>query len=250
MRALLLQQERIFDPVTIRHLNEIGVREGWRCADIGAGTGSIARWLARRVGMSGAVVATDIDTRFLATLASSTLSVRRHDIVTEPLEFDAFDLVHARLFVARMPELTAARDAALAHMLAALKPGAWLLAEACDIVMSESILPASELQIKAAEALRTLYARSPEDRFFGRKLRSSLQALQLERIHTDVSAASASTDVNAFALALEQQRVALASAHLLTDGEIDLAIAEAAHQSVADAYYPLMVAAWGQRHGA
>jgi hypothetical protein len=42
-------QERIIDPNTIRYLETIGVREGWKCLEVGAGTGSIARWLSSRV---------------------------------------------------------------------------------------------------------------------------------------------------------------------------------------------------------
>jgi 2-polyprenyl-3-methyl-5-hydroxy-6-metoxy-1,4-benzoquinol methylase len=48
-------QARFLDPVTIRHLETIGVAEGWRCLDVGAGAGSIAQWLATRVGSSGHV---------------------------------------------------------------------------------------------------------------------------------------------------------------------------------------------------
>jgi hypothetical protein len=35
----------IFDPGTIRHLQDIGISEGWRCLEVGAGGGSIAKWL-------------------------------------------------------------------------------------------------------------------------------------------------------------------------------------------------------------
>ena len=52
----------IFDPGTIRHLTEIGVGNGWHCLEVGAGGGSIATWLCDRVGSTGHVLATDIDT--------------------------------------------------------------------------------------------------------------------------------------------------------------------------------------------
>ena len=42
--------ERIFDPSTKRHLEMIGVSEGWKCLEVGAGTGSVAQWLSRRIG--------------------------------------------------------------------------------------------------------------------------------------------------------------------------------------------------------
>ena len=45
------------DPATTRCLIAIGVTQGWRCLDVGAGGGSVARWLAERVGPDGSVVA-------------------------------------------------------------------------------------------------------------------------------------------------------------------------------------------------
>jgi hypothetical protein len=40
----------IYDPQTIRHLETLGVACGWRCLEVGAGSGTIAKWLADRVG--------------------------------------------------------------------------------------------------------------------------------------------------------------------------------------------------------
>ena len=40
--------ETLFDPLTIRHLTSCGVSAGWRCLEIGGGSGSIARWLGER----------------------------------------------------------------------------------------------------------------------------------------------------------------------------------------------------------
>ena len=61
-RERLGHLEAVWDPGTIRHLETAGVGEGWQCAEIGAGTGSIAEWLSHRVGATGHVVATDIET--------------------------------------------------------------------------------------------------------------------------------------------------------------------------------------------
>lgn len=51
------------DPGTIGRLDRLGVSCGWRCLEVGAGHGSIARWLAERVGPTGSVLAADIDPR-------------------------------------------------------------------------------------------------------------------------------------------------------------------------------------------
>ncbi|HEU0074983.1 MAG TPA: methyltransferase domain-containing protein [Dehalococcoidia bacterium] len=120
--------ETIWDPWTIRNLAGIGVSEGWRCAEIGAGGGSIARWLATRVGPAGRVLATDLDTRLLDSINEPNLETRLHDITSEDLELASFDLIHARLLLEHLPE----HRAALRRMCAALKPGGWLLIEEFD----------------------------------------------------------------------------------------------------------------------
>src|SRR5436309_11708523 len=62
----------MFDTGTIRHLEERGVARGWQCWEVGGGGGSIATWLARRVGLAGRVLATDIDTDRKSTRLNSS----------------------------------------------------------------------------------------------------------------------------------------------------------------------------------
>ncbi len=38
--------ERLSDPLSQRHLTALGIGQGWRCLEVGAGHGSVARWLA------------------------------------------------------------------------------------------------------------------------------------------------------------------------------------------------------------
>jgi len=116
-----------FDPITKRHLAPLGLGPGWRCLEVGAGTGSIARWLSDVVGPKGRVVATDltIDLMEAQTVAAENLELRRHDIVRDPLPGGEFDLVHSRLVLEHLP----ARLEALAKMARALAPGGWLVVE-------------------------------------------------------------------------------------------------------------------------
>ena len=65
------------DPVTIRRLRRLGIERGWRCLEVAAGTGGVARWMAEKVGTRGHVVATDLDTRFLDGHERPNLEVRR-----------------------------------------------------------------------------------------------------------------------------------------------------------------------------
>ena len=46
-----------YGPATVTRLEAIGVGLGWRCLEVGAGAGSITRWLSRRVGIRGHVPA-------------------------------------------------------------------------------------------------------------------------------------------------------------------------------------------------
>jgi len=115
----------IYDPQTIRHLATLGVSCGWRCLEVGAGSGTIAKWLADRAGPTGHVLVTDVDTRFLEPLRGPTLDVRAHHIGSDSLPNAEFDLIHTRLVLMHVRE----RDTALARMISSLKVGGWLLVE-------------------------------------------------------------------------------------------------------------------------
>lgn len=127
-RARFAALPLIFDPGTIRHLEARGFGPGWKCLEVGAGGGSIAKWLAESVGASGHVLATDIDTRFLETLRMPNLEIRQHNIASDPLPEKTFDLAHARLVLSHLPE----RRQVLQRMIAALKPGGWIVIEDVD----------------------------------------------------------------------------------------------------------------------
>jgi SAM-dependent methyltransferase len=106
------------DGPTFRKLDELGIALGWHCLEVGAGSGTVACFMAERVGRGGAVVSIDIDVRFHAE-TPTWVEVRKLDLTSEPLERDAFDLVHARALLQHLPE----REAVLDKMVAALRPG-------------------------------------------------------------------------------------------------------------------------------
>src|SRR5688572_3744488 len=85
--------ESLFDASSRRLLADLGIGEGWRCLEVGCGAGGVARWLAERVGGTGRVLATDLDTRFIDGHGLANLDVLQHNIVSDPLEEAAFDLV-------------------------------------------------------------------------------------------------------------------------------------------------------------
>lgn len=181
-RARLAGLEAWFDPGTIRHLEALGVAEGWRCWEVGAGGGSIAGWMARRVGTSGQVLATDLDIRFVEQLDAPNLTVQRHDILTDDPPSEGFDLVHARFVVEHLPD----RTGALRHMLAALKPGGWLLIEdtdSCSWLADPTADPAAvALFTRWTQAYAAFYERHEATIYAGRRLYGEYRALGLERI--------------------------------------------------------------------
>lgn len=120
--------ESLNDPASVAWLTRLGISEGWRCLDVGAGGGSVARWMAERVGANGTVVAADMDTRFLRALDLPNVEIRQLDILEDDIETDHYDLVHARFLLMHV----SSPERALANMVAAIKPGGWLLVEDGD----------------------------------------------------------------------------------------------------------------------
>jgi SAM-dependent methyltransferase len=212
----------LYDATTIRHLERIGVAAGWRCWEIGAGPGSIALWLADRCGPVGSVLATDIDTRFLDEVKHANLAVRQHDIVSDPLRDQAFDLIHARLVLVHLPE----REKALDRMIASLKPGGWLLTEEFDSI---SQLPAPdrypwEVMLKSAAAMRQVMIGRGVNAGFGRVLTGYLQARGLESISAEgriLMSQGKSLWTNLMKANLEQLREAILATDMVTPLEFE-----------------------------
>lgn len=128
LRAL----EALCDGAATRRLEALEAGAGWRCLEVAAGRGSVARWLADRVGPSGRVVATDLNTRFLrGSDLPDNIEVREHDILAGGFEPQAYDLVHARALLVHMPD----PERTVARLAASVRPGGRLLIEEADFSM-------------------------------------------------------------------------------------------------------------------
>jgi SAM-dependent methyltransferase len=245
-RTRLMAQAAMLDPMTIRSLEGLGIRGGWHCAEIGAGAGSIARWLCERVAPAGRVLATDVNTRFLDHLQHPVLEVRRHDILTETLAPGAFDLVHARLLLALLPE----PEKAVRRMVDALRPGGWLLIEEYDQRTAGLFHPLSALQTRVSTAINEFFEANGADPYCGLKVVSFLRGVGLDRVKAEARlqvVELGSPEAEALALKLEQLRAKLVEAKHLSDEEIDQAIRHARSPGAGVHCPPLMVSAWGQR---
>jgi ubiquinone/menaquinone biosynthesis C-methylase UbiE len=170
-------QESIIDTVTIRHLETIGVTKGWRCLEVGAGTGSIAQWLSTQVGSTGKVVATDIDTRFLQKTSAPNLEIRRHDILKDELESGEYDLAHCRKLLHHLHE----PGKAVKKMANTLCPGGWFLIEEDDYgsLLSADITDPFAIPLVTAYRAVNDFCRKKglADFYFGRQVRSLVEQL-------------------------------------------------------------------------
>lgn len=241
-------QAAIYEHGTREIIGRLGLPEGARVAEIGGGTGGVAAWLCDHVGPSGRVVATDLDTRFLDALDLPNLEVRRHNIVEETLEEDAYDLIHTRLVLMHLGEK---RAAAIEHMVAALKPGGVLLAEDYDMVttLTERHPPSPPIE-RAVEAIGALLRSVGADTAYGRKMPSELRAAGLVDVRAEgrLTVLESGEGTRTLVLLLEQVHDLLIGADLLGQEDFDAAI-EAATTPGADGYPPMMVAAWGRKPG-
>jgi ubiquinone/menaquinone biosynthesis C-methylase UbiE len=175
---------RMFDPPTQRALERVGVGAGWNCLEVGGGGGSVARWLAARVGPSGHVLCTDINTRIIEKQRGGTpnLEVKVHDIAQDPLPADRFDLIHARLVLIHVVE----RERALERMVQALKPGGWLVIEDFDgaSIRPDTSINRFETPLPTSEAVRAYLTRN-QDGFFGRRLHGRFRELGLTEVYSE-----------------------------------------------------------------
>lgn len=169
--------EQVFDPASRRRLEATGINTNWHCLEVGAGAGSIARWMSDRVGDGGKVVAVDLDTRFVAPSKSPNLEVLQADLRDLALP-RSFDLVHARYVLIHNADF----QAVLSKMLDLLKPGGWIVIEEPDFSAARAIVgeeKACESLHRVNRAITQLFASRGMDYALGVKLPALFQSLGL-----------------------------------------------------------------------
>jgi SAM-dependent methyltransferase len=237
----------MFDPWTRQHIDRLGVKPGWRCWEVGAGGPALAGWLAERVRPGGHVMATDIDVSVLKH-EQLAFEVRRHDVGVEDPPTGGFDLVHARLVLLHLGQ----RAAALRSMVAALRPGGWLLLEDADPAMQPLACPdefAAEhtLANKVRRGFRDLLTARGADLAYGRKIPRLLRESGLVDVEAEaffpVASALGGQVEQITVLRLREQLIAAGS---VTAEEVDQHLANVAAGHVDVVTAPL-ISAWGRR---
>lgn len=176
--------ESIQDSISIDRFDRIGIQTGWRCLEVGAGAGSIAYWLSEKVGVTGQVVATDSDTRFLHSDKYSNLDVRKHDIELDVLEENEFNFIHCRCVLMHLKNSTDA----LRKLAMALKPNGYIMLEEPDFstFLAEGKPENSLTTVRHTfSQIETAISSKHMSLYLGRKLPQLLAELGFENIITD-----------------------------------------------------------------
>ncbi|MFF1834477.1 class I SAM-dependent methyltransferase [Streptomyces sp. NPDC058231] len=238
----------LFDPVTFRHVDRLGITAGMRCWEVGAGGPSVPAGLAARVGPAGKVVATDIDVSWAQDVADDVIEVLRHDVAADPPPPGSFDLVHARLVLVHVTD----RAEALRRMIRALRPGGALLLEDADpglqpLLCPDESGPEQRLANRLRSGFRELMAARGADLSYGRTLPRLLREAGLADVQADAYFPITSPACTVLEDATVRQiRGRLVAAGLATDEEIDQHLAHVATGRLDLATAPL-VSAWGRR---
>ncbi|MFE5298553.1 class I SAM-dependent methyltransferase [Streptomyces sp. NPDC056632] len=118
-----------YDDITMARLRALGAGEGWRCLDVGAGTGTVSRRLLEEAGVES-VLAVDRDVRFLAERPVPGLKALEADVTAPDFAPGRFRLVHARFVLMHLPE----RERVIRALAELVEPGGVLvLSDAVDL---------------------------------------------------------------------------------------------------------------------
>lgn len=145
--------ESRYQPLTTRIIQDLPIEPAWRCLDMAGGAGSLAYWLAERVGQ-GTVLAVDSDIRYLDDARAANLEVRQLDITSTDFTPGSFDLIVARGVLSGLP----GADEMLTQSVRWLAPGGWLVVE--DFYF----LPSEDAPTAAGRAVVDAYTKGFEAR--------------------------------------------------------------------------------------
>ena len=237
---------RVADGRTRRALTEVGIGPGWHCCDVGSGAGRVAAWMAEQVGPSGRVVSLDVDTRFQPPSAG-VVEVRETDVTSVPIGRDEFDLVHARGVLQHLVQ----REAVLDAMIAAAKPGGWIVVGDVDWIQFDE-QPVPDPFATLSRILRDLSAQQHGyDGTWGRMLVAAFTARGLERVNArgEVWTMHGGEDsAEWYVAALDRALDVLPAEVFPPDFDPRAAIAQAREPDFA-ILSPISVTAWGRKPG-
>lgn len=122
------QMADVLDGVSRNHLKRIPIQENWHCLEVGAGNGSLSKWLSPQL-PDGKIHVTDLNPDLIADVTGPNLIAHGLNVVEDDLGEEVYDLVFLRAVLHHIPE----REAVLTKLIRALKTGGWILIHEPDI---------------------------------------------------------------------------------------------------------------------
>jgi SAM-dependent methyltransferase len=220
---------RVLQPTTLELFRRVGVGPGMVCLDVGCGGGDVSFDLARRVGPAGRVVGTDLDPAKLERARREAdeeklgnVEFREAD-VSEGFDALAYDLVYARFLLTHLSR----PEAALAHMVQALRPQGAVVVEDIDFTGHFSY-PECAAFARYVELYTAVVRRRGGDPNIGPRLPSLLSAAGLADVGMQVvQPAAFDGEVKLLnAVTLENIAPALMSDGLASEDEIAKLVSE------------------------
>jgi SAM-dependent methyltransferase len=162
-------QASFFEPFSRSALLQAGIRNGMKCADVGSGSGSVTRLMAKMVGPNGRVTGFDVDDNYLQYCRSintfSNVDFVHQDITQN--KAGGFDIAFSRFMFVHLKEPQKA--------IKAMKE---MVKEGCNVVIQEldhspdswMSHPHEDCVDMLREAFVTLVRKSGGDPLAGRKL--------------------------------------------------------------------------------
>lgn len=183
---MLRLQAQVWEDDAAALFDQIPVKPGWECADVGCGTMGVLRPLSERVGEGGRVLGIDADESFVkaaelfvADHELANVRIKHADIFSGALPDEMFDLVHLRFMFAPYGR----DDELLGRALALLRPGGVLVVQEPDASCWNTMPPHpafDELKSLILEAFR----RGGGDFNAGQRVFRMLERGGLQRVQT------------------------------------------------------------------
>ncbi|WP_329183480.1 class I SAM-dependent methyltransferase [Actinacidiphila glaucinigra] len=231
-----------FDDTTLARLRQLGAGPGWRCLDVGAGTGTVARRLLREAGVSE-VLAVDRDVRFLAARPAPGLTVRQADVTADGFPPGRFDLVHARFVLMHLPS----PERVIATLGRLLAPGGLLVV--CDAVdLTTADAPDTPFTLAVRAMWRGLRDSIGTDVSWVPRYPGMLRAAGLRSVAAEIHVpplVPGSAISRFWAQTLDRSRSTMIATGLVDDTLVDEAVRHLDSPECAD-LPPGMLMAWGR----
>jgi SAM-dependent methyltransferase len=239
-RKRIAGMEALWDPGSRAVFEELGIGKGWKCLEVGAGGGSLVEWMAEQ---GASVLAVDIDTRFVESLASDSVEVRRLDIREDELPQAEFDLVHARLVLEHLSD----RTQILRRLARTLRPGGWIVIE--DYDWSCFGFEGEDRSIsRVAEAILGFMQQAGFERDYGRRVVTEIADAGFVDVRGEGRVRiidSTSPGFDFFRLSFESVKGAVVDAGMLSAEDAEAASARFGEEL--HVWTPLMMAGIGRR---